>query len=513
MTPKGKRRLTVAGVLLLAGLVAVVILHWPSRIQIEISRETTYVTGPVMPDGTINYVAALDAMVSEGVTPDNNAAVLILRAMGPGILPRQTRGKILRRMGLKHLRSQGDYYVTPGDWLIGRADPADPDAPTEDELEQQLADAASDPWSPEDYPALAEWLDANAGPLDLLVAASKRSRYYVPVISNSDPPQVITILRLDLGDFRQAARALLARAQRKLRQGQAASAWSDVLAVHRLGRLLRQDLMLVQYLVGISLEAMAAGPGTAMATGGKLTAEQAKAMIADLQALPQGRELADTLDVGERFMVLDCVMMLSRGGSVGAVQGSGGQGGNSANLDWNLMLRTFNGWYDRMAEAARKPTPAERAQAYSQMQQDLMPLDRRTGAGLAFKMILMKIRGRAGRKALTRAVTDLLVSILVPSLGRAPELAHQARMQTELEMLALALAAFRAETGAWPESLDKLAPKYLPEIPVDRFSDGPLVYKPQGKGYLLYSIGRDRQDSGGVPWADDDGDIVVEVKP
>src|SRR5438128_12034498 len=48
-----------------------------------ISKETTYVTGPLDKDGYIDYAAALNERLSKGVTPENNANVLIWKAIGP----------------------------------------------------------------------------------------------------------------------------------------------------------------------------------------------------------------------------------------------------------------------------------------------------------------------------------------------------------------------------------------------------------------------------------------------
>ena len=40
-------------------------------------------------------------------------------------------------------------------------------------------------------------------------------------------------------------------------------------------------------------------------------------------------------------------------------------------------------------------------------------------------------------------------------------------------------------------------------MPGDLFSGKPLIYKPEGKGYLFYSVGANGLDEGGR-WYDDD---------
>ncbi|MGH7130494.1 MAG: hypothetical protein ACREJO_00905 [Phycisphaerales bacterium] len=72
---------------------------------------------------------------------------------------------------------------------------------------------------------------------------------------------------------------------------------------------------------------------------------------------------------------------------------------------------------------------------------------------------------------------------------------------------ALAVARFRGEHGREPESLDELGERRLASLPLDPWSGRPLGYKridpdvdPQGRHYLLYSVGSDRTDDHGRPW-------------
>jgi len=94
-------------------------------------------------------------------------------------------------------------------------------------------------------------------------------------------------------------------------------------------------------------------------------------------------------------------------------------------------------------------------------------------------------------------------------------LAHHSvtRTQGRLLQVMLALRAFKLRRGACPASLSELVPEYLPRIPIDEFDGKPLKYKLAGDGYLLYSVGKDGKDDGGIPAkkvGDKDlGDIVA----
>ncbi|MCW5551475.1 MAG: hypothetical protein KIS67_04835 [Verrucomicrobiae bacterium] len=64
----------------------------------------------------------------------------------------------------------------------------------------------------------------------------------------------------------------------------------------------------------------------------------------------------------------------------------------------------------------------------------------------------------------------------------------------------LALRGFTTETGRPPAALDELLPNYLRAVPVDPFTERPLIYRPQGTNWLLYSVGPNRLDEGGKPY-------------
>lgn len=70
--------------------------------------------------------------------------------------------------------------------------------------------------------------------------------------------------------------------------------------------------------------------------------------------------------------------------------------------------------------------------------------------------------------------------------------AHVRLLATEL-----ALRCYQSEQGHVPTGLEQLVPKYLQRVPSDPFGSQPLVYRPQGTTWLLYSIGEDGLDDGG----------------
>jgi hypothetical protein len=79
---------------------------------------------------------------------------------------------------------------------------------------------------------------------------------------------------------------------------------------------------------------------------------------------------------------------------------------------------------------------------------------------------------------------------------------------------ALAVERYRNEKGKLPDKLEELVPLYLGTIPIDPFSSQPVRFKPQAKGYLIYSFGEDLKDDSGSDAAlrGIQPDIVIHIE-
>ena len=62
-----------------------------------------------------------------------------------------------------------------------------------------------------------------------------------------------------------------------------------------------------------------------------------------------------------------------------------------------------------------------------------------------------------------------------------------------------------------PETADELVPEFLESIPIDVITGDPLKYKLQDNQPLVYSVGADLDDDGGVESLDSDGKPVLNV--
>ena len=542
---KWKRWLVI--LLLLGGGLAY--LHFPTEpVKIIISKETTFVDGPVNPDGTINYIEAINKQFAKDVTSENNAVPILLKALGPSLLSNRIREESLRRLELTAEDIDSDHYFIPWKERAKINKPAKSQAAAACPGKSKISSSDKNA-SLEDvrqmlrkgrvHPELLDWLAANAEALRLVEKATTRPRYYMPMVSNSDSPAMLYVLLPSVNRYRLVARALVTRAMLKFHEGDVDGAWQDILTTHRLARLVQHGPFLIEQLVAISIDSMAVEGGITLATSGKLTPQKARSMLQDLATLQPIRDAMDSIDCSERFFALDVIMMFSRGQTLeygwmlnsnnnnrswlsDAIKTLGGRIGfrsgdspeiSFSNLDWNEVLRIVNSWYDRQVKSSRLPRFQGKAEAQKALDADIEKLRPLARQGLTVRWLLLKLGGRPCRTARSREAAKFIIAMLMPSVNRMADIQDAARMKFEVEKTAIALAWFHGEKNRWPAGLGELVPKYLPAVPADCFSRNPLIYRLTKQGYILYSVGINQRDDGGVDnRSEDKDDIVAEVK-
>jgi hypothetical protein len=524
----------------------------PTKVKITISRETTYLLGPVNPDGTINYCQAVKDRLAKGVTPENNAVIPLFKAFGPKLFDEATRQAVMKELNIQALPASEACFV--GIWPYSKehapAETTDLRSPNYDAAVAQVWDKAPDDldkvfkrmWSGAEYPVIEGWIKENAKSLAVVTEASQRTRLYVPPIDRSEPSGIMSMGLSICPFFRESIKAMTARALLKAGSGNVEGAWADLLTVHRLARLLAQQNMLVHILLGTAVDGMTWSAEKAIVGSGNLTAKQARVFRADLESLPEMPEVARCLDVDERLFALDCVMMLTRfshNGGNGITQALRRitflpgefplalreEAGDLQNvIDWDEILRRANVACDRTVAAMKKPTFALRKEAMQSLTEEDDRATERLAEGNRQNTLLRSATGKVvspeeKRRQLTQILDDILQSGSMRSLSKCDELLLMTTMNRRIVILALAIAEYKAEKGKFPAKLDDLVPGYVKEIPEDFFSGKPLVYKvnDDGKGYVLYSVGPNMKDDGGPdespkPGADDVGITVKSEK-
>jgi hypothetical protein len=107
-----------------------------------------------------------------------------------------------------------------------------------------------------------------------------------------------------------------------------------------------------------------------------------------------------------------------------------------------------------------------------------------------------------------------LVDMTFPHFVKAVQTLARTQTRVNQGLLACALERCRLAQGQYPETLAVLTPRFVEQLPHDLIGGEPLKYhRIDGRGYLLYSVGWDEKDNGGVPGTtSEEGDWVWELR-
>ena len=482
-----------------------------SRPKITISKETTCITEPLRPDGYPDYVAALNQRMSQGVTPENNAAVPLLKALGPKGVKKERRDKFFQQLGMTAIPDDGAYLVAQEEMIGHRerhnlAGAAVLDAET---LAAQFKTVRERPWKSDEFPIIAHWLKINEEPLRLVQEASNRKKCFVPLMTLNEKPLLNGLYREELNDASNAADCLMIRALLKVGQGKISDAWQDVLCCHRLARLVNQGPFIDEANDGWDIESMIADIDGKIAHFGKLTAPQATQMCAELEALPPLISYFEQFNLGERYFMLDRDLQHASDPSDSLIfQIIFGDGESSdgkqqiqktvgALIDWDAVLRTGNEWIDKFVAAGRLANRSQRWAAVQSVGKEFHAVSVSTvGKGTLLRDIFGK---PSPQDVVTPRVAISMVYQHQP-VAYMLMLSQDAKLlKSKMAQVAFSLAAYHADHENYPDTLVALTPKYLAEIPDDYFADQSqkIRYRREGDAYVMWTVSFNNKDDGG----------------
>lgn len=489
------------------------------RGSFSIGKDTTFVDGPVDADGYIDYEAALNERLRKEITPDTNANVVLCRVFGPRPEGATMAPAFYKWMQMVAPPDEGEYFVSHSTYLSGLKLQSDALEAALKQYEQVM----TKPWSAKKFPDVAAWLEKNEKPLALAIEATKRPRYYYPLVAQRKAGKsqgLLTALLPGVQKCRGLGSALIVRAMLRMHEKKIDEAWNDLLAVHRLARLVGRGGTLIEGLVGVALDNIACNADLAFIEAAKLDSKKLKQCLVDLKALPPMPRMADKMNLAERFWFLEFVMMLDRDGVEQLKQVMAKENDATTKLlakiaftdiQWDSAMRASNKFYDRLHAAMSLKERSARERAMTLVERDIKVLK---GSISNIEDVLARItRAPNHAEAKGKYLGDLMICLLMPAVAKVQTAADRIEQMERNLHVAFALAAYKSDNGSFPMTLEALAPKYLAKAPNDLFSEKALIYRTTEKGYLLYSVGVNGKDDGGRGYDDDPAgdDLVVRM--
>ena len=368
---------------------------------------------------------------------------------------------------------------------------------------------------------IEKWLNDNEEILELVVAGTKKPYHWQTYSGHGETTEMMSILMPNLSGFRKLTRALLWRARLRAEQGRFKDAFDDVKSCYRLGQHIRGNKTLIEQLVGIAIEAMSARTIREIVGGYEIDS----AVLVDFQrnfeqiiadenfAISFKAEKLTMYDEIQRCFTSDRLgkghLYLPRfrkiSDSSGIYENEGGIGDFIVVVLYSApyffghpnkeeTLKSVNALYDYFEQLSLKTAVQRHAESDA--------IDDK------FKEI---VNG------------NVFLGTLTPALGRVIEIGNRLPVDVRAALTMIAIFRYNRDTGRFPQNLNQLVTDdYLEQLPIDSYSDKPLVYKKTEYNFILYSFGPDFKDDDGVsakdskgrvrPWRDN-GDTVFWPLP
>ena len=442
--------------------------------HITVSPETTHITSPLKPDGMPDYVRYIQDHASAGITAENNAAVILQKALGPTHFPEFAVGPLYERLGLPVPQSTAGAAnaISYVDFLKEQHRP-----PSQaDELDESMRT----PWTSADHPDLAACLQRNRHALTLFHEAAQLPRYYCPMIASPGHDEAIAMFVLQLGPLRSLCQLAISQAMMSAADSHFADAQTHLIDVHKIARLLAQQPTLIEAAAAYQTEESACIADQALACSEKLSASDARAFLgatsrtsSPSRRSPTPSKMANVSTAStppSSPHASDSPPPTSSSDTLPVLTESGRLPASTSFTSFRPIstprCAPANYAYDQLLEATRAPTFSQRMAIAHKMEQDVQHVYESTW------------------NPATR-----LLSYIMPSLTRILVRHDSAATELDLTRVSFALAAFHAEHHAYPHALSDLSPGYLPTIPNDLFADAPFQYEPHANGYTVRSVG------------------------
>ncbi len=333
---------------------------------------------------------------------------------------------------------------------------------------------------------LSDWLEDNQGAIEALRQGSRRPAYWSKY--TSDEPELargglVADTMEVLPSYKSLARAMRWQIQYEAYNEDIDTALSDSVALMRFGGHLHGHGLLIEQLVGIAMEALANGTFFMLLERVDAPADVLKSTQEELDRQFGKQEPNFSLEA-EKVFWYDAIQRTFT---------DNGQGGGRM-LARGLPYVATDDWKESLWRLI--------SFKYPDRQEMVANIDRYFGR---FAEILAEtpwdlrdepIDKQEGNEDVQ--ITPIMLKINTPAYKRVSQIAWRNKTGRRALLTVLAIIRYEKEKGRYPAGLDELVEAdYLKKLPMDPYSDAPLIYRRTDGGFLLYSFGMDLTDDGG----------------
>ena len=343
-------------------------------------------------------------------------------------------------------------------------------------------------------PAVLRGLKTSDANLEQLRAASRRPSSRYPVVYDLENPWGILIPQL--ANLKDAVARLQLKACAELAAGQSDKALDDVKLMLYLADSMKEEPILMSYAVRLACFQVAVQPMWEGLAEHRWSDGQLQDLERRLQQYHFLADLKPPLAAERATGILTADLLYGQKYRLSTLDGGDDAGSRLTLSDWMGRIAPHGWYYQEQLNYCRLYQnqlggtfdPAQKRVFPNQIEDHAHQLEKEIAGGRLGKTLSAIIHHR------------VLGSLLLPSLGKLPLRAATAQTAADQAALACALERCRLANGQFPEKLEELAPRFILQLPNDVLTGEPYKYRRnQAGGFVLYSIGWDGKDDGGVP--------------
>lgn len=473
--------------------------------------ESVVLKAPHIPDDLPATLRTVNEMLSKEVTPSDNAVVILVEIFGTDVFEPSLREASLDMLGIAHVPDRGVRFVyaepfiqsqqmtTPGGTNLKSG-----------LLEQQMYECSERIWTANEFPVLAAYLAANQKALDSVVLASEKPRYFAPMLSDSEPPRLLSASLVIERRLPYLAHALTARAMLRYADQEFSLALNDLRACHKIALLLATGSPFdVSSAKAHIIDGLANRTAVTMLESGRLTGEQARTYLAEMQKVAPLPPASFASDRGERVILHEEIALLKASDETleeffempsDKIEPRRGTGLKLSDVRFDLATKVADAVHDNFVRALAIRSHAEQIEEFHK-------LDRQYDKWLdESEETSRKLLDSSNRDLdiVSRVIGETMAMSLRPWYWQRRTADDRMRTRRDLVKVGMALSAFHDDHNQYPEQLSDLMPIYLPNIPLDSFSDASFAYRRiSAHQAQLTSWGANRQDDAGRYFNDD----------
>ncbi len=312
----------------------------------------------------------------------------------------------------------------------------------------------------------------------------------------------MSVLLPHLAGYRLIAHRLNLRARLNAEKNNLNQSFDDIFTCCRLGRHLNRDFIIIEQLVGMAIESISVNTLREILSRYQPDPNSLIGLQSNLEELVSSDDFKISFKTEKLFIFDEAQRCFTDGiwGSHLYLQRVGSIGGDGASSDFEIIGEAVSNPGVAFRVLFTHPDKEQTIKTAEQMYDYFEQISVKSPAMLRNEEIDVE------NEMMVMIKGNLLLEIFTPAFGRIIEISHRSKMQIYATITIIAAHRYKNDKGSFPDDLNELvAAGYLNDIPIDSFSDRPLVYKKTDNDFILYSLGRNFADEGGVMGIDEDG--------